>query len=316
MRQSNFNELNARLTRGTLFLTAVSVLSLHAMAQTSDSQKPLPSPILPATVETPVSAKADVAAVKPAARAAVTPAPAADVKLTEDSLRPSSAKPAAAATPVGNRMTGFAAPAETANALSKPDLPLLPAATPQVTAQAAPIPGAASRAGIRRLNKVKPSTANVQHPLAAAYPGFDVIVCIAGCGPEPKAVSVYRPKPRLQQLASMESGFIQATMVTTSYNDDTAQNPLLLKIATECLAGCYDNAPRARAVAPASVAAAVPPASAPVGATDRAVMLPTSTGFKAVTQHPKPKVRNRSGSDWFTRRFSTQSYTHTHTQSQ
>lgn len=304
MRQLNFNDSGPLFARGALFLTAVSMFSLHAIAQNSDSQKPLPGPIFSAL-----------------------PVPTVDSKLTKDNLTPPS--PATAAAPLGNRMTGFAAPAETASTSSKPNLPSptlrlsdlpVPVAPVAITAQVAPqvaptpVPGATSRAGIRRLGQERSPAASSQHPLAAAYPGFDVIVCIAGCGSEPRAVSIYQPKQRLQQFAAMDSGFIQAAMVTTSYNADTAPNPLLHNITTECLAGCYDSAPRVRAVAPTSVPAAVPSRNAPVGATDRAVSAPTSTVMKAVSQHLKPKARNRTGSDWFTRRFSTQTPTHNQSQ--
>jgi hypothetical protein len=297
MRQSKLNDISARLTRGALVMTAVSVLSLHAMAQSGDAQKPLPSPIFAA-------------------------APATDAAVPAEAAKPSVLAPVAASetatkepAPANNRMTGFAVPSETANALSKPALPsptLTPAAVPSapVVAAAAPVAapivqGATSRAGIARLNKLKAPAPIAQHPAAAAYPGYDVIVCIAGCGTEATVVSVYKPKPSLLQTASFQGGAMHVTM---------SDAPLIRVAATECVAGCYDSAPQARAtVAPANVPAAVPSARSPAGATDRAIMVPTSTGFAVVTAHPKPKAKSRSGSEWFTRRFQSHTTTHTHT---
>jgi trimeric autotransporter adhesin len=297
MRQSKLNDISARLARGALVMTAVSVLSLHAMAQSSDGQKPLPSPIFAAA-----PAQATDAA---ASAETATPSVAATVAVSETAKEPA---------PVNNRMTGFAAPSETANALSKPALPspsLAPTAAASATVVAAaaavtaPVTqGATSRAGIARLNKLKAPAPTPQHPAAAAYPGYDVIVCIAGCGNEAKVVSVYKPKPSLLQTASFQGGAMHMTM----------SDAPLIKVAAECVAGCYDSAPQERAaVAPANVPAAVPSARSPAGATDRAIMVPTSTGFTVVTAHPKPKAKSRSGSEWFTRRFQSHTTTHTHT---
>jgi hypothetical protein len=280
MRQSNLNDISARVARGTLFITAVSMLSLHAMAQSSDLQKPLPSPIF--------------AAAAPVATAATQPTLANEPQAATAATTPVS-QPASTA---GNRMSGFAVPSDTADTLTKPTAAVAAAkpAAQAAIAQAPASPGATSRAGIPRLNKAKVPSRTPQHPLAEAYPGYDVVVCIAGCGAEAKAVSVYKPKQQNEVApmhGGMQGGFIRVAM-TTETN------------ATECVAGCYDDKPiRSYGTSPATAAAAVTSPGSPIGATDRSVMVQTSTGMSAggVPKKVKPKTPKKVGSEWFTRRF-------------
>jgi hypothetical protein len=292
MRQSNFNDISARVARGTLFLTAISMLSLHAMAQASDGQKPLPSPLF--AVPT-VAAVAPLDTAQSPSQSAGQP-PATSAVTAQASNNSTSA-------PTANRVSGFAAPADTANAPAQTPAQapgqtpaVITAAKPTVKPVAQAAAGATSRAGIRRLNQAMASPVVAQHPLADAYPGYEVIVCLAGCGSEPKAVSIYKPKLRRDDYAGMNdstnSGFIRVAMTNAPE-------------AVECLAGCYDNTPtRSHVIEPSKVQAAVPSAGSPVGATDRSVMIQTSTGMAANgVLKPKPKAAKKHGSEWFTRRF-------------
>jgi hypothetical protein len=278
MRPSNLNDISARVARGTLFITAVSMLSLHAMAQSSEIQKPLPSPIFAAT---PSVEAAPLAVPSTTKVDRITPTAAA-----APGSAPSGSTP-------GNRMSGFTVPADAADTLSKS--PVTSAAKPAAIAQAPAAPGATSRAGIPRLNKTKQPNNTPQHPLADSYPGYEVVVCIAGCG-EAKAVSIYKPRQQqeyAQSQVGMQGGFIQVSM-TSETN------------ATECLAGCYDDRPaRPRSATPVNSSAAVATPSSPVGATDRSVMVQTSTGMPAgaMPAKQKPKAAKKTGSEWFTRRF-------------
>jgi hypothetical protein len=281
MRQSNFSGI--RIARGTLFLTAISVLSLHAVAQSGDAQTPLPNPVFSAA---PGLAPTTV----------IPQATATDVKLADDATAPAAAAAAMPTVPAGNRVSGFAVPIEPAAPAAKAPTPAT--AKQAAVAQSAAMAGASSRAGIRRLNQtVAPIKAGL-HPVAEAYPGFEVIVCVAGCGPEPKAVSVYKPKLNsfvdADMSGGMPSGFIRASM-TTSTN-----------APTECLAGCYDNTPtRTHTPTPKNAPAAVPSAGSPVGATDRSVMVQTSGEALpgVVPVKAKTKSAKKPGSEWFTRRF-------------
>jgi hypothetical protein len=283
MRPSNFNDISARVARGTLFITAVSMLSLHAMAQSGDAQKPLPSPIFSASPVLPIAP----ATSQPNAKAA-------DAKVGDSSeaLTTTAATPAAQ---TGNRMSGFAVPADTVDTLTKSPTVTAPS-KPAAVAVAPVAQGATSRAGIARINQANAPTKTRQHPVADAYPGYDVIVCVAGCGPEPKAVSVYKPKPKhdfAQMQGGMQGGLIQVSM-TTETN------------VTECVAGCYDDTPtRGRTITPANAAAAVASPGSPVGATDRSVMVQTSASTTAGSAHAKskPKAAKKPSSEWFTRRF-------------
>jgi hypothetical protein len=280
MRQTNINDISARVARGTLFITAISMLSLHAMAQAGDAQKPLPSPLFSASPTAPVAAT--------------------DSAPSTANATPAAAPITSAARQPANRVSGFAAPADTADAPAK--TPALSAvATPPVAPVAAPAAaqasvGATSRAGIRRLNQVQAPAPIAQHPLAEAYPGFEVIVCLAGCGAEPKAVSIYKPKLRQDDYASINGGMNGGIMRVSMTNAPEA---------VECLAGCYDNAPtRSAIIDPMKAPAAVPSIGTPIGATDRSVMIQTSTGMAASgVIKPKPKAAKKQGSEWFTRRF-------------
>jgi hypothetical protein len=285
MRPSNINDISARVARGTLFVTAISMLSLHAMAQASDVQKPLPAPLFA------VSPTATVAPTD-TAQSTATPSVTPGAILNATAVAPSTSAVAQTA----NRVSGFAAPADTADAPAKTPA-LSAAATPPVVPVATQANvGATSRANIRRLNQAQAPAPIVQHPLAEAYPGFEVIVCLAGCGPEPKAVSIYKPKPRQDDYARINGGMNGAIMRVSMTNAPEA---------VECLAGCYDNTPtRSAIIDPSKARAAAPSVGSPVGATDRSVMIQTSTAIPAnAGNKPKPKAAKKQGSEWFTRRF-------------
>jgi hypothetical protein len=189
--------------------------------------------------------------------------------------------------------------ADTADTLTK--TPSISAAAKTLAAPAiVPQPflpaGASSRAGIARINKSRPAAIVAPHPLAEAYPGYEVVVCLAGCGPEPKAVSIYKSKQNVDSSnanSNMGGGLIQVGMTTSNST-------------TECVAGCYDNEPaRSRSIVPANAAAAVASPGSPVGATDRSVMVQTSANSPAGGAHlkSKPKAAKKPSAEWFTRRF-------------
>jgi hypothetical protein len=337
MRQSNLKTVCAHFTRGALVISAISVVSLHAAAQSSDVAPTLPNPIFAVTPGiagpsmaptlpqlggvspgmTAAVASQPVAAPAPSAPMAAVPVAshqdgkAAAAKPTDDSLTPAAVLPSAvvpAIAPIApaqtaSRMTGFAAPTSTADVMAKPEpaaaapVAVAPvAAAPVITP--AKVTSASSRAGIPRLNR-QVAAPIAPHPLTAAYPGYDVIVCIAGCGPQPTAVSVYKPKPT---KPAMQGGIIQVAM-----NSGSPDN------ASECVAGCYDDTPtpRSRANAAATAPAAVTSPGSPAGATDRSVMVQTSASPAKPIPTPKAKAatpakataKKPAGSEWFTRRF-------------
>jgi hypothetical protein len=339
MRQSNLKTVCAHFTRGALVISAISVVSLHAAAQSSDVAPTLPNPIFAVTpgIANPgmapalpqlggvssgmTAAIASQPVVTPSAPMAAVPvasnpdgkatdAKPTDAKPTDDSLTPATvlpsavvpaiapSAPAAAPAQTASRMTGFAAPTSTTDVMAKPE----PAAAAPVAAAPvitpAKVTSASSRAGIPRLNR-QVAAPIAPHPLTAAYPGYDVIVCIAGCGPQPTAVSVYKPKPT---KPAAQGGIIQVAM-----NSGSPDN------ASECVAGCYDDAPapRSRANAAATAPAAVTSPGSPAGATDRSVMVQTSASPAKPIPTPKAKAatpakataKKPAGSEWFTRRF-------------
>lgn len=72
------------------------------------------------------------------------------------------------------------------------------------------------------------------HPLAAAYPGMDVVVCAAGCpGREGPQVVDIRPEPAAAETAR------EGSMVPTSAS--AQQPPAASEDDAACLAGCYDS---------------------------------------------------------------------------
>ena len=79
------------------------------------------------------------------------------------------------------------------------------------------------------------------HPLAASYPGKDVVVCEAGC-PENRAPHVVFLRPEIP--ATVEAS--EAVMVPTSSSDGRA----LPVDEVACVAGCYGGLDRASAYTP------------------------------------------------------------------
>jgi hypothetical protein len=107
-------------------------------------------------------------------------------------------------------------------------------------------------------------SATQQHPLAAAHPGFDVVVCEAGCpvGQTPEIVFARRETEQAKSAT-------QGEMVTTS-SQANAKPSGGAESDLACLAGCYDktaaadmqedaSTPWTTSVAPAIAAPAAPP---------------------------------------------------------
>lgn len=81
------------------------------------------------------------------------------------------------------------------------------------------------------------------HPLAASFPGMDVVVCEAGCPGRAPEVIYLRPQPAAPATS-------EGMMVPTSGSDDAAT------VSAVCIAGCYDGTQGA------PIPAAAPPAAA------------------------------------------------------
>lgn len=79
------------------------------------------------------------------------------------------------------------------------------------------------------------------HPLAAAYPGMDVVVCAAGCADSQGAHVVFA---REHAAVTAE---VQSVMVPTSASLST---DAVGSAGTICLGGCYDEQPTGYAPPP------------------------------------------------------------------
>lgn len=128
---------------------------------------------------------------------------------------------------------------------------------------AASPPGAAATADYytRRAESVieaEKKGASKQHPLAAAHPGFDVVVCEAGCpvGQTPEIVFARRETER-------EKAITQGEMVPTS-SGAGAKPGDVEESNLACIAGCYDKTAAVDMREEASAwSASVVPAAAP-----------------------------------------------------
>lgn len=131
------------------------------------------------------------------------------------------------------------------------------------TAALSPAPGPASpsaddyyaRRAKRTLEAEKSAIAK-PHPLAAYYPGMDIVVCEAGCTTG-RGAQVVAARKRDEPAVKSE-GF----MVATSAN--AASEPVAVDASTDvaCVAGCYgdaDNRPLPRLVTPHVRRMALPP---------------------------------------------------------
>ena len=139
--------------------------------------------------------------------------------------------------------------------------------------EASPAPAAAPQADYytRRAESViaaEKKAATAPHPLAAAHPGFDIVVCEAGCpiGQTPEIVFAKRETEREKTLT-------QGEMVPTSSQAD-AKSAYAAESNLACIAGCYDktaaveirddaSTPWSTSIAPAA-AAPEKPAAAPL----------------------------------------------------
>lgn len=80
------------------------------------------------------------------------------------------------------------------------------------------------------------SRAASPHPLAAAYPGMDIVVCEAGCtaGAKPYVVSV---RPRPAPAATEREG----RMMPTSDDGSATPGTSVAEAGVTCIAGCYGD---------------------------------------------------------------------------
>lgn len=69
------------------------------------------------------------------------------------------------------------------------------------------------------------------HPLAASYPGMDIVVCEAGC-PDGSNAQVVSARRHVEMTETTEG-----RMVPTSADDSAAAAPQTTSVA--CVAGCY-----------------------------------------------------------------------------
>jgi len=129
-------------------------------------------------------------------------------------------------------------------------------------AQAAPQPDYYTRRAESVIEAEKKSAAK-PHPLAAAHPGFDVVVCEAGCpvGQTPEIVFARRETER--EKATTQGEMVPTSSQASAKPGDAEESNLA------CIAGCYDktaaadmreetSSPWSTSVAPAAAAPTAP----------------------------------------------------------
>lgn len=123
-----------------------------------------------------------------------------------------------------------------------------PAASPEAGAEASPPADYYTR---RAKSILEAEKAGIEkpHPLAASYPGMDVVVCEAGCTTIGKPEVVYA-KPHAEPAKTATEGLL----VPTSDTGGTAAAPgaALSSNAAACVAGCYGSQADAFEAYPAS----------------------------------------------------------------
>lgn len=136
------------------------------------------------------------------------------------------------------------------------------AAQPPAAAQPAPTPAppaAATNYYDRRasetLKQDEALARSPPHPLAAALPGYDVVVCEGGCADDREAEIVYKQRTTVPKVVT------EGEMVPTSASG-VAARPII-----GCVAGCYDT-PKSYP-APASLRAEPEPPAMPAVGTQR-----------------------------------------------
>lgn len=100
------------------------------------------------------------------------------------------------------------------------------------------------------------------HPLAAEHPDFNVVVCIGGC-PHGKNDEIVSMQPKADAKGTATAGMMVAT--SSSAEADAAGSTI------DCIAGCYDDTPKAymARVAPKPPAPAQKPAEEKVQGADK-----------------------------------------------
>lgn len=190
------------------------------------------------------------------------------------------------------------APLEEIKPAPAPPAAKVPAVTPRRDETALK---AATDAMARRLGRDDDLAGDVRpHPLAAAYPDQNVVVCEAGC-PMGRNTIVYMAPRR-------PSGFLQVSNLATSSNvtrtSTGASAPVeqpQVSASLECVAGCY---------AQRSSAGARRPDQAASGRFQGTWLTATEPQQASPASPPRPRVskasRARKGqsSEWFTSRFS------------
>ncbi|MFN3868449.1 MAG: hypothetical protein ACK4MF_05220, partial [Hyphomicrobiaceae bacterium] len=82
-----------------------------------------------------------------------------------------------------------------------------------------------------------------QHPLAAAHPGMDVVICDAGCNNAPSEIIYMQPSTKKVEVTTV--GEMQQTAGTATPAGDATQ--------IVCIGGCYDM-PKVFSAAPSQAA--------------------------------------------------------------
>jgi hypothetical protein len=110
-----------------------------------------------------------------------------------------------------------------------------PAASAEAKADAPPQADYYTRRA-KSILEAEKSSIEKPHPLAASYPGMDVVVCEAGCTTIGKPEVVYA-----KRHAEAAKTVTQGLLVPTSDNGGTAAAPgaVLSSNAAACVAGCY-----------------------------------------------------------------------------
>jgi hypothetical protein len=203
---------------------------------------------------------------KPADEATSASSPRSDNADAEAAARASGeADPSfGAGTPTVVRVrTGTTEQKEEPTAAEAPAAAATPAAVkpePQAAKTATPQPGS-DYYGKRAKSILKGEDGAInhaQHPLAAAHPGMDVVVCEGGCNEVPAEIiymqpTTYKPKSAEQiaaEQAAKTSGVKGAKVTAPSAPGIPASNDIV------CLGGCYDT--------PRTYAAAAPRGAQPV----------------------------------------------------
>lgn len=144
------------------------------------------------------------------------------------------------------------------------------------------------------------------HPVAAANPDYNVVMCFAGCGAERERV-VFFEKRFASGLTPVQSA--AAVGLIKVADAPVAARPQELASAgtsTTCVAGCYANDPSAKrgrnGAAEGSVSGRIP-AGTWLTTQAKADPFEGKAAPEATLKSPAAPKPKRSSSEWFTKRF-------------